>query len=110
MKGGNLFHWGIGKIMHESRMFHRASNANMLCLVNESKKKRKVFNISAGGMLIERLEKDKFNIGENTVIQIIFDENTKFDVEGSIIREQERSLAIRFSNVSKDLLKQLKKI
>ena len=97
--------------MHESRMFHRASKANMLCQMKKDKdKKRKVFNISAGGMLIERLDEDVFNVGEATSFQVIFDDNTKFDVEGNIIREQERSVAIRFSNVSKELLKQLKKI
>ena len=97
--------------MHESRMYHRASKANMLCQeIKDENKKRKVFNISAGGMLIERLDDDNFNVGETTAFKIIFDDDITFEVEGNIVREQERSLAIRFPNISKELSKQLKKI
>ena len=96
--------------MRESRMFHRVTKANMTCFVNGNDKTRKVFNISAGGMLIERFEEDELEIGKNIPIQVIFDDQTPFSVEGKIIRKQEPSLAIQFSNVSKDLQKELKKI
>ena len=96
--------------MYESRMFHRATKANMTCFVDGNDKTRKVFNISAGGMLIERFEEDELEIGKNIPIHVISDDKTPFSVEGKIIRKQERSLAIQFSNVSKDIQKKLKKM
>ncbi len=91
--------------MYESRMFHRVTKANMTCFVDGNDKTRKVFNISAGGILIERFEEDELEIGKNVSIQVFSDSQTLFRVEGKIIRKQERSLAIQFSNISKDIQK-----
>lgn len=91
-------------------MFHRATKANMTCFVDGNDKSRKVFNISAGGMLIERFEGDDLEMGKSIPIQIISDDKAPFSVEGKIIRKQERSLAVQFSNIDKDLQKKLKKM
>ena len=67
---------------------------------DEARSPRKIFNLSMGGMLLERLScdvalKEKSNIS----ITILVDEE-KLSLPAEILRKQERSIAVRFVDLS----------
>lgn len=99
--------------MLESRKTNRKIEQNLICTINTNDSTpsitRKVLNISLGGMLLEKINRNDGNyVYKHVTFNLLNDKEILLSIKGIIIREQERSLAIKFEDITKEQLTMLK--
>ena len=72
---------------------------------------RKVLNISMGGMLVEKEPSENIKVGIGNIVKVslCFENDDILIIECRILREQERSIAIKFDLLTPEQEKILQK-
>ncbi len=84
--------------MIDTRFYRRLKEIDAVCVLHRNGKdmaEASVFNIGAGGVLIEKTD-GSLTEGDTVVCTIIFRDGVKFVMDATVQRVQERSVALHF--------------
>ena len=91
--------------MLDTRLNKRMREVPVRCLLRGQE--AKVFNVSVGGALVEKVLGDA-KVSERITAEFHFTKGGKMEVEAIVLRVQERSIALKFVNESQELIDRLK--